>query len=602
MRLFDIIMLLHTIWSSVPRFSSSFRSTFMVGAFSTGNKVVNRQSVVRGCPSPLLERSYICRSFRSSSVFSRSRIAMANSDNNDDVDYFFSSEHPDFLSLLSKSDDDRLSSSSLNTLLSNRLEKECKLTRPSAVQSATYEAILSGEDTTIGAETGSGKTYAYLLPLVQSVLNQKQQMKGLSYEYCRAVILVPNKELAQQVVRMAASLCGGINQCVLWGGNTNNNRDAESTSPPPEEIVHLAILPGGLAAPVDFKPFRDMLDGSGPPVDLLIATPAALGPWAHTPKNIDFFADVQTLIVDEADMLLDGGYLRPLQNVLMGFRRADRLAARYHNMENENDDTDSTPKRTQHVFVGATLPDAGLKSVDAYLQKKFPYSKRILMPSMHNANHYGHSQRTIWIPDDPDEPSPNKARLQKLVQMLEADGDLSKDKVMVFLNTVQDVDGATNALLRAGIDAVPYHAKIKLQDRIDNLQRFRDEANDVVLVCTDLAARGLDVPSVTAVVQLQFATNVVTHLHRMGRCGRAGSRNGKAIIFHSTIEQEVEVVKVVQSAEKNRIITLEGNDVLDDESEESPTAAPGKINSAFSRKRGFTKKRKKLQRKARERS
>eukprot|EP00957_Ditylum_brightwellii_P170051 12944090-Ditylum_brightwellii.AAC.1 len=92
---------------------------------------------------------------------------------------------------------------------------------------------------------------------------------------------------------------------------------------------------------------------------------------------------------------------------------------------------------------------------------------------------------------------------------------------------------------RGGINAVPYHAKIQLAERSSNLDKFRrykaemddglfptdenDEGNDAVpvLVCTDLAARGLDVPGVTAVVQLQFAGNVVAHLHRMGRCGRA---------------------------------------------------------------------------------
>ena len=108
---------------------------------------------------------------------------------------------------------------------------------------------------------------------------------------------------------------------------------------------------------------------------------------------------------------------------------------------------------------------------------------------------------------------------------------------------------------RAGIDNVSYHAKIKLE-RAENLDRFRRYAADgehdsddavSVLVCTDLASRGLNVPGVTAVVQLQFVGNVVAHLLRMGRCGRAGNRNGRGIVLYS--DKEREHVQVVRDAE-----------------------------------------------------
>lgn len=584
-------------------------------------------------------RNWFQKSYSTSTPTSLASFAASSSSAEEDMDYFFSSDTPDFRSLLKKgltnnnnnNNNDGEEDEGSNLLLVNRLENKCQLKQPSAVQSAAYEAILSGKDVTIGAETGSGKTYAYLLPLIQDVLLKKQTQtqnnnnQKYPYDYCRAIILVPNKELAQQVVRMAAPLCGGMNKCLVWGGSGGVGADHANNGGSGEEeengIVRLAILPGGLSEPVDFKPFRDALQGDAPPVDLLVATPAALGPWALSPKNVDFFEDVQTLIIDEADMLLDGGYLRPLQNVIMGFRRADRLAVRYHTTnynsdygDNNNDDDNSAspdnnrPTKTQHVFVGATLPDSGLKSVDAFLQKRFPRSERVIMPSMHNAAHYGHSHKNMWIPDDPEDPSPNKERMTTLVQMLQSD-DLQNDKVMVFLNTVQSVDAAANALIRAGIRAVPYHAKIKLAERMDNLQQFRgkdddddETSNNVVLVCTDLAARGLDVPGVTAVVQLQFATNVVNHLHRMGRCGRAGIRNGKSIVFHSTWDQEAEVVKVVQAAEESRAVTaLEGSDVLDDDDEDDDEGKNvGKVNNAFSRKRGFTKKRKKLLRNERE--
>lgn len=133
---------------------------------------------------------------------------------------------------------------------------------------------------------------------------------------------------------------------------------------------------------------------------------------------------------------------------------------------------------------------------------------------------------------------------------------------------------------------------------VDGSEQDNEKDNAVsVLVCTDLASRGLDVPGVTAVVQLQFAGNVVAHLHRMGRCGRAGNRNGRGIVFYG--EKERELVEVVRDAESQQErMMLEGDvDDVEEENESEEDAVPkGSVKKAFSRKRGFNKKRKKLRR------
>mmetsp|Transcript_23119 Transcript_23119/g.34520 ORF Transcript_23119/g.34520 Transcript_23119/m.34520 type:complete len:680 (-) Transcript_23119:102-2141(-) len=554
--------------------------------------------------------------------------------------------YPDFNSIGISSESllDRLSSPPLN------------LKRPSAVQAAAFDTISRGENTIVGAETGSGKTLAYLLPLVEDVLKRKREWKAKNdgegimdpgYEYARAFILVPNKELAHQAVRMAASICGGLENCVIWGAE-GVMAGASDFSPseedvPEEDIVRLAVFPGGLSAPQDFAPFRYSSSAVSsqqrqPPPDLVFATPAVLGPLALSPRNVELFADVDTLVVDEADMLLDGGYVRQLNNVLMGFRRADRLVGRYdaelfarkksEEVGEEDDageddewfegqeDSQKQQKKTQHIFVAATLPDYGLRSVDAYLNKKFPGAVSITMAGMHNARHYGleNDNETCW-----NELFENKDRMKRLVDVLRLDRSevgvdgrgLMGEKVMVFLNSVNDVDGATNGLRRAGINAVPYHAKIPLQERTSNLDKFRryiapesaDEETSnqgdtvPVLVCTDLAARGLDIPGVTAVVQLQFAGNVVSHLHRMGRCGRAGNRDGRGIIFYGP--QEAELVAVVREAEKEQS-RMELSQDVEEELEDEDNEAAGKVKKAFSRKRGFTKKLKKERREMRE--
>jgi len=535
------------------------------------------------------------------------------------VDDFFASKElfPTFESIGLKSP---ILLERVKTMLGNNDESSSsEAPQPSAVQAAAYTAILSDKDVTIGAETGSGKTLAYLLPLIDDILQSKEEKlekeDQLDYEYARAVILVPNKELASQVMRMAIPLCGG-DKCVIWGPSGESaqpfgsNDNLGSTSATEKDTIRIGLLPGGLKSPEDYKPFRLTMNDpiNNPPLDLVICTPASLGPWGLNPKNIELFADIQTLVIDEADMLFDGGYLRPLENTLLGFKRADRL------------DASLNVKKTQHVLVAATLPDMGLKSVEAYVQKKFPYATRVTMKGMHNARHYGLGEKTFWVEDDYDDLTPKKTRMEKLVSMMKASpggedeegSGLAGEKVMLFLNSVDDVDSATNALRRSGVEAVPFHGKIPLSERTQNLNRFRkfvagevvnddDEDNDSVpvLVCTDLAARGLDIPGVTAVVQMQFAGNVVTHLHRMGRCGRAGNRNGRGVIFYGGVESDL--VKVVREAELQQdTMVLKGNDLEDDQDKSNEEVDAGKVRSAFSRKRGFTKKRKKIARKARE--
>ncbi len=506
------------------------------------------------------------------------------------------------------------------------------LPQPSAIQAASYTAITSGNDVTIGAETGSGKTLAYLLPILDDIFQSKKLIGGQlseheegfddedgtssQYEYARAVILVPNKELANQVIRMATPLCGG-EDCIVWGTNGERISNSKFGAPAPtpaqndeqlessNDMIRIGFLPGELKTPDDYKPFRlSSTDrANNPPLDILICTPASLGPWGLNPKNINVFADIKTIVIDEADMLFDGGYLRQLENTLLGFKRADRLDASFG------------VTKTQHVLVAATLPSMGTKSVDAYVQRKFPYATRVTMKGMHNARHYGLGEKTVWVEDDYDEITPKKKRMERLVDMLKItqasdnndadDVGLAGEKVMIFLNNVNDVDSATNALRRSGIEAVPFHAKMPLSERTENLGRFRkfvagQSNNDSdaisVLVCTDLAARGLDIPGVTSVVQLQFAGNVVTHLHRMGRCGRAGNKNGRGVIFYGGIESEL--VHVVRDAEQQQeTMVLKGNDVEDVDVEGGES---GKVQAAFSRKRGFTRKRKKSRKAARE--
>jgi len=609
---------------------------------------------------------------------------------------------------------------------------------PTAVQAASYQALncYGGDDGTgvvnnvvIGAQTGSGKTLAYLLPLIDDVLERKKRLHalnigidndvgssegsneffddssgeyigggGLGYEYARAIILVPNRELADQVMRMAQPLCrntiassgddddnnidNNIDIDIDNDNDNDNNNNINNDNDNDHEIVNVVRLPGGLKSYLDFRPFRrdsiDPTDTDEKRADIVVATPAALAALGPSPRNGALFADVRTLVMDEADMLLDGGYRRNLEDVLMGFRRTDKVMRRNgagtgtggEQFLLHDDNTPVITRMTQHVLVAATLPSMGLRSVESYISKRFPNALKIMGKGMHDARHYGLGRtETLWIGDQEDNDAgsdsnrddANRKRMNRLVKMLlknddgqdnaatenhdrttatATNGILHGEKVMIFLNTVDDAEGASAALQRTGVNAVPYHAKLPSGERRANLERFRrfrahtevmhyndDDEEDgpvPILVCTDLASRGLDVPGVTAVVQLQFATDVVSHLHRMGRCGRAGRRDGRGVIFYNDANDHAndavggdtrddiitdngggggdrQLAMVVRDAECHAGLGLGVDvdvDVTIDENvnTDGDSSNGGKVEGAFSRKRGFSKKLKKKRR------
>jgi superfamily II DNA/RNA helicase len=138
-------------------------------------------------------------------------------------------------------------------------------------------------------------------------------------------------------------------------------------------------------------------------------------------------------------------------------------------------------------------------------------------------------------------------------------------KTMIFLNTAQAAARVQDALAQAGFPSVAFHKEVRSSDREENLRQFRE--NQVpLLVCTDLASRGLDIPDVKQIIQVEFAPNVVQHLHRIGRAVRAG-REGRAVNFFD--EGSADLVESLQ---------LAGEESLD---------------RSFSRQRGFRKKVKK---------
>ncbi|BBN15746.1 hypothetical protein MPTK1_7g00430 [Marchantia polymorpha subsp. ruderalis] len=495
--------------------------------------------------------------------------------------------------------DDNVTWESLNlsSELSDALTR-ANFMRPSLVQASSIPAILSGQDVIVAAETGSGKTHAYLAPLFDMMLKKRREAdeaKEKSSPRRFSLVLCPNATLCQQVVDMANML-----------------QDREGLA-----MLDVVAICGGQGWPMK-------------PPDVVVATPAAVlnHLFAYDPRRRRrkaFVRDACCVVFDEADMLLSGGFARDLDHLLSLFRLEERQLAKiyqfgpvisqqklepwteFRGQEVDASDGDSsedeeediraidedsvlTPehsesridqssvnedsrsywqsKRTfkrskQYIFVAATLPDNGKKTPGALLKRIFPEAQWVNGSLLHC-----HSPRIQhrWVEVT------DETRIKNLIEAVsesgKSDGDQDSGtmRTMVFANSVDAVDAISRILSKAGIKSLSYHREVLLEERTEILRSFQHEGG--LLLCTDAAARGIDIPNIGHIVQAEFASSVVDFLHRVGRTGRAG-QTGMVTNFYT--EANLPLVEAVKNALTEKQ-TVEG---------------------AFSRKRSFRNKLKK---------
>ena len=342
------------------------------------------------------------------------------------------------------------------------------LSQPTEVQAQAIPAMLSGADVFALAPTGSGKTAAFALPLLQRLLAEPAQAP----RRVRALVLVPTRELAAQV------------------GEVFRNLGRHAPKP-----LRVAILFGG----VSVNPQMMGLRGGA---DVVVATPGRLLDLMQ--RNALRLSQVATLVIDEADRLLDLGF-------------ADELAAVLA----------ALPRQRQTLFFSATCPDAVRALAEPLLRAPLQISVAAHDASTDSGE--GASART---------PSPaivqrvievDPERRAMLLKHLIQEGPWSR--VLVFVATRYAADHVAWKLHKAGIFATPLHGDMSQGQRSEVLQQFKDERWDVV-VTTDLASRGIDIPDLPVVVNFDLPRSAVDHVHRIGRTGRAGA-SGLAVSFVS---------------------------------------------------------------------
>ena len=334
---------------------------------------------------------------------------------------------------------------------------------PTPVQAQAIALVLAGRDVLVSAETGSGKTLAFCLPVLQALAENQLPPAGRQRRV-RALILVPTRELAVQIGEVARLLA---------------RHEAQA--------VKVTVVFGG----VSINPQMMGLRGGA---DIVVATPGRLLDLIE--HNALELSAVQTLVLDEADRLLDLGFEQELQRILA------LLPAKRHNL-----------------FFSATLPPT-VQALAAGLLKN-PARVDVAPVVLDIA---AIAQQVIEV-DAP--------RRTQLLRHLIAQRGWSR--VLVFVATKHAAEMVADKLRKAGLTAEPFHGELSQGKRTQVLLDFKN--SDVkVVVATDVAARGLDVAQLPVVVNYDLPRSAVDYVHRIGRTGRAGE-SGLAVSFVSAATQ-----------------------------------------------------------------
>lgn len=348
-------------------------------------------------------------------------------------------------------------------------------TSPTPVQKQAIPAVMEGKDLLVSSKTGSGKTAAFMLPVLhrfalapdpeKKIKTQKQERqtanaRGGSFRFKAAepkmLVLTPTRELALQITAAAAqytSYLGQIRTIAILGG-----------MPYPKQMQLLARNP-----------------------DILVATPGRL--LDHIRSGKISLSGLQTLVLDEADRMLDMGFIEDIETVVA-----------------------ATPATRQTLLFSATLD-----GVVGKMAQRITQQPQIIQIANATDKHENIAQSLHFV----DDLSHKNRILDHLLR------DEALNQALVFTATKRDADNIADRLNVAGFSAAALHGDMHQGARnrtLDSLRRGRVK----ILVATDVAARGIDIPSITHVFNYDLPKFPEDYVHRIGRTGRAG-KNGMAV-------------------------------------------------------------------------
>ena len=331
---------------------------------------------------------------------------------------------------------------------------------PTPIQEGAIPPALEGRDVLGIAQTGTGKTASFTLPMITMLARGRARAR-----MPRSLVLCPTRELAAQVAENFETYAKNVK-------------------------LTKALLIGG----VSFKE-QDMLIDKG--VDVLIATPGRL--LDHFERGKLLLTGVQIMVVDEADRMLDMGFIPDIERIFS-----------------------LTPFTRQTLFFSATMAPEIERITNTFLSAP----ARVEVARQASASETIEQAVVKFKASRRErEGSEKRAVLRGLI---DSEGDKCTNAI-IFCNRKTDVDICATSLKKYGYDAAPIHGDLDQSQRTRTLDGFR-EGNIRFLVASDVAARGLDVPSVSHVFNYDVPGHAEDYVHRIGRTGRAG-REGKAMMI-----------------------------------------------------------------------
>ena len=353
---------------------------------------------------------------------------------------------------------------------------------PSPIQEKAIPVILEGKDVLASAQTGTGKTAGFTLPILQNI----SEKKNPKYRPIKALVLTPTRELAAQVYDNVREYSTHLNikSTAIFGGV--------------KPSAQIATLKNG--------------------IDVLVATPGRLIDL-HEQNQLSL-KRVDVLVLDEADRMLDMGFLRDIKKIISFL-----------------------PQKRQNLLFSATFSKEIKKLAEGIL-----HNPVMVEAAPENTTAEKVNQKLYKVP---------KSKKTELVGQLISKGNWSQ--VLIFTRTKHGANRLTEKLVKRGISAAAIHGNKSQGARTKALKGFKDNSIRV-LVATDIAARGLDIPLLPHVINFELPNVPEDYVHRIGRTGRAGA-SGEAI---SLVSQEEEAyLKSIEKLLGQKIIVsqLEGFDL-----------------------------------------
>ncbi|KAL1891698.1 ATP-dependent RNA helicase [Sporothrix stenoceras] len=390
-----------------------------------------------------------------------------------------------------------------------------KFTTPTEIQSEAIPEILAGHDVIGKASTGSGKTLAFSIPIVQrwvarnnsrNAAKAKNKKAADSEEKKKmaplALILTPTRELAHQIYKHIKELCAAL-----------------PTSP------YVCPVTGGMSVQ---KQQRELERA-----DIVVATPGRLWDVLNLgPEFLEAFQNISFLVIDEADRLLADGHFKEAKEIVDALERQDTQHGYEDEDESDDEEGAGSKKRPRQTLVFSATFNKGLQ------QKLAGKSRFDLMDETQSMEHLlkqlnFREDVPKFIDVNPVSQMAGKLR-ERLLQCDAMEKDLylyalimllGKKRTIIFTNSIDAVRRVTPLLQKLDLPAVALHSTMAQQARLRALERFKGSthARGSILVATDVAARGLDIPGVDAVIHYNVPRSADFYVHRSGRTARANT-------------------------------------------------------------------------------